>query len=410
MTVDHVFSPTDKGIPADLIGQPSSSLVGRNIYDGSFPSPLVVAYRTRIQHNLDLMARWARHHGVELAPHAKTTMAPKLIARQVEAGAVAVAVATMTQVRSLVALGVRRVVLANQLVNTAAIEWAGDAIEAGLDLSVFVDSPDGLALLCGDRATIGVLLEVGGAGGRSGTRSRASAIELGETVAKTPGVELRGVAGYEGMFFDQSTPTERTAVRSYLREMVSVYEALDQRNLFAPGLTPVLTAGGSACFDDVAEILTQVTGATKPEVWIRPGCYLTHDHGVYESISPLRANPSWPPLRGALEVIAQVLSRPEPSLALLDAGRRDLSFDSGLPRALTYRSKQAPWTVAPHRWEITSLMDHHTFLSVAATDPLGVGDFVTLGISHPCTTFDKWRHIPEVDDNGTVVDVIATNF
>ena len=59
---------------------------------------------------------------------------------------------------------------------------------------------------------------------------------------------------------------------------------------------------------------------------------------------------------------------------------------------------------------ITALMDHHAYLAIAPSDDVAVGDFIGLGISHPCTTLDRWRLIPEVTEDGTVVDVIATDF
>jgi D-serine dehydratase len=39
-----------------------------------------------------------------------------------------------------------------------------------------------------------------------------------------------------------------------------------------------------------------------------------------------------------------------------------------------------------------------------------VGDRVCLGLSHPCTTFDKWRWMPIVDEELNVVDAIVTWF
>jgi D-serine dehydratase len=109
-----------------------------------------------------------------------------------------------------------------------------------------------------------------------------------------------------------------------------------------------------------------------------------------------------------------VQSLPEPGLAILTAGKRDLSHDLGLP------TPQAAWPragregrPAPEGWAITGLNDQHAYLRLDGAGqaaPLEVGDRVVLGISHPCTTFDKWRWMPVVDDDYAVVDAIVTWF
>ncbi|MBX6767912.1 MAG: amino acid deaminase, partial [Actinomadura rubrobrunea] len=110
----------------------------------------------------------------------------------------------------------------------------------------------------------------------------------------------------------------------------------------------------------------------------------------------------------AMHAWARVVSRPVPGLALLDAGRRDLPFDQGLPEPQLVRGKGA----APvENGRVTALNDQHAFLRDA---DVRVGDVVRLGLSHPCTALDKWTLIPVVDDadadNPAVVDLIRTWF
>ena len=72
-----------------------------------------------------------------------------------------------------------------------------------------------------------------------------------------------------------------------------------------------------------------------------------------------------------------------------------------------------PWPVAeamPPGHSITRLNDQHAFLRCPAGSPLAVGDLVGLGISHPCTTFDKWSLISVVNDTYDVVGAIRTFF
>jgi D-serine dehydratase len=64
----------------------------------------------------------------------------------------------------------------------------------------------------------------------------------------------------------------------------------------------------------------------------------------------------------------------------------------------------------PADWSIVDLNDQHGYLSVPDSAVLLPGDLVSLGISHPCTLFDKWTWLPVVTANGTVVDAIRTFF
>lgn len=404
------FRHSSKAIPTDLIELPLDALIGRNIFDGTFLSPLVVARASAIEHNLATMREFCDANRVDLAPHAKTTMSPSLITRQIAHGAWGITVANAVQARTLFNLGVKRLLIANQLINEAAIDWVFEASTHGLELYCFVDSHAGLERLnrkCAGQ--ISVLVEVGNHGGRSGVRDIDTAIALAQEAASLDTVRFGGVAGYEGVFLSAPDRANRKRVRDYLRLVASTSERIAAINLYDSDTTPILTAGGSACFDDVVDICGPVADAHHAKLVLRSGCYVTHDSGLYEEISPLRDHPQLPALQPALEAIAQVISRPEPTLALLDVGKRDVSFDEGLPRPLwQYVSHQR--TPVPDTWRTSKLMDQHTFLVVDTAAELAVGDFVSFGISHPCTTFDKWKHIPEVDDDGTIVSVISTEF
>ena len=125
---------------------------------------------------------------------------------------------------------------------------------------------------------------------------------------------------------------------------------------------------------------------------LRSGCYLTHDDGLYRRTSPLREA-----LRPALRVWSQVVSRPEPDLAVLTMGRRDVSFDQDLP---------VPYGLTAR---VVKLNDQHAYLRLGG-DRVEIGDWLEFGISHPCTVFDKWPMIPVLDGHGRVVDLIRTFF
>jgi D-serine deaminase-like pyridoxal phosphate-dependent protein len=151
----------------------------------------------------------------------------------------------------------------------------------------------------------------------------------------------------------------------------------------------IVTAGGSTYFDAVADVL-----AGEWRTILRSGGYLTHDDGLYARTSPLRGE-----LRPALQVWGQVVSCPEPGLAVLTMGRRDVSFDTDLPVPL-----RLPDSV------VTKLNDQHAYLRLGGDDNVEVGGWLGFGISHPCTVFDKWQMIPELDADDRVVGLIRTFF
>lgn len=379
--------------PADL------AAAGVTVFDGDFTFPLLTVRRGAVGHNVAVMSRFCADLGVRLAPHAKTSMSPQLFARQLDAGAWGLTAATMDQVRVYRGFGVRRVLLANELVDRAAIGWlrrelAGDP---AFEFLCYVDSADGVALLEDARVPLNVLVELGHPGGRTGCRTVAAARELAGRVAASGSLRLAGVSGYEGSIGAGRTPEILAAVRRFCADLVALLRVLRRDGLLGP--RPVLSAGGSGFPDVAGEVLAGARA--EATVLLRSGSYVVHDDGMYQRLSPFGDA-----LRPALELWAQVLSRPEPGLALLGLGRRDVGFDQGLPVATRVRDRAGAQRSAGGL-AVTALNDHHCFLRGPVPAP---GELVALGISHPCTTLDRWRLVPMVDDTGTVTEIIHTYF
>ncbi len=401
-----IVQPGDKGLPDDLVGRALTDLIGRSVDDGTFPSPTVIVRQEALNHNIATMAQFCRDHGVELAPHGKTTMSEGLFQRQLAAGAWGITVAHAAQGRAAAAMGVERILLANQVVDPAGLAWLITCASTA-DVLIFVDSESGLERLqkaVADSADkparpIQVLVEVGAVGARTGFRQADQALDVARRIAGSADLVLAGVAGYEGVI------EAGDAMNRYLHQLTDLFDQLAELKLFDPGAItggrPILTAGGSAYFDRVVDVLGSCRDRhpdLSPAVVLRSGCYVTHDHGMYARLSPTKLQP---PLQPALEVRAVVQSRPDPTLALVNVGRRDVSEDVGLPVVLPPN---------PGHWTFHRLMDQHGFMSVDPDDDIVIGQPVALGISHPCTTFDKWRIMPVVDSNGIVVDVLTTSF
>ncbi|MEU6997181.1 alanine racemase [Nonomuraea sp. NPDC046570] len=360
---------------------PGEDWLGRSLFDGPFSFPLMVVHRDAIEHNIATMAAFTRDHGMLFAPHAKTHLSPEIAARQLDAGAWALTAATPSQAITLRGFGVPRVLVANQVADPAGLRWLAAELERDPDFEFlcFVDSVAGVDLLAAHAGArpFQVLAELGHAGGRGGSRTLGGLLEVVGRAQEAAGVELVGVAGYEGGL------KSAEEVVGYLRRLQEAVEHLRVRN-------PILSVGGSQWFDVIGRELV----ATQARIVLRAGAYVSHDDGYYRERTPFnRIDGS---LRPAFEVFAHVLSTPEPGLAIVAMGKRDAPYDEGLP--------------IPRREGVTvvAMQDQHTILR--DTSGLRVGDLVSFGISHPCTAFDKWRTLLTVDENYTVVGTITTHF
>lgn len=406
-----------KGLGPSLAGGDVAALVGTSLFSADRDFPQLALSQSAIAHNIAAMMTYVNERGVALAPHGKTAMSPTLARQQLDAGAWGITAATPTQLRVYRDAGISRLVLANQLVEPGAIAWLRRELDAdpAFECVVYADSADGLDLLAdaSDGRPIDMLLEVGHRGGRTGVRGAEALRALAERAARAPGIRVVGTAAYEGTVRG-STDAERIEnIVAFARELAETTLALDADGLLAGGLLSdgaIVSIGGSAYFDVAIDGL--LDGGLPPErILLRSGAYLTHDDGLYERTTPSsRGNAAAPSLRAAIRVWAPVLSVPEPGLAVALCGRRDVGFDQDLPVVEGLRSRDGS---APREFvgRITKLADQHAFIGFDAdVEPPRVGELVELGISHPCTTLDRWGLVPVVDDDHVVRDVVRLHF
>jgi D-serine dehydratase len=414
------MTPYDKGMGAlqEAISPEEITRLGWNLLQEDLSLPTAVLYESRMQHNIRWMQQFVAAYGVKLAPHGKTTMAPTLFRRQIEAGAWGITLATAPQTRAAYEHGVRRVLMANQLVGKANQTIIAHLLQdPEFEFYCLVDSVEQVHQLGAFYANTGqrlnVLLELGVTGGRAGVRNDAQMQDVLEAIAhwSDRSLILSGVELYEGVL------TEEAAVRAFLERAVTIVRRLlEEEQRFAR--SPVLLSGaGSAWYDVVAEIFSGEGWGDAVEIVLRPGCYLTHDVGLYREAqekiqqrNPI-AQQMHSGLRPALQVWAYVQSRPEPEKVIVGLGKRDTAFDAGLPMpVLCFRPGEKAPKAALAGWTLTKMMDQHAFLQVASEDDLRVGDMIGFDISHPCLTFDRWRWLPVLDDSYTVIDVVETFF
>jgi D-serine dehydratase len=403
----HLVRPVASGEVASL---------GWNLLAEDVSLPSAVLYEDRLLHNLNWMQEFIAAYGVKLAPHGKTTMAPQLFNLQMQAGAWGITLATAHQTFVAYEHGIRRVLMANQLIGKENMAIISRLLrDQSFDYYCLVDSAaqvDQLgAFFSQSGQRLQVLLELGAMGGRTGVRDEAQLQVVLEALARwSDSIALCGVEMYEGVL------AEEEAIRAFLHRAVAVTRMLTEEKRFERA--PVLLSGaGSAWYDVVAEVFSAAGFGENVEIVLRPGCYLTHDVGAYREAQTQiqQRNPIAHRMRSgllpALHVWAYVQSVPEPEKAIIAMGKRDAAFDAGLPApALHFRPGGDMPKAAPAHWTLTKMMDQHAYLQIAEGDDLRVGDMIGFDISHPCLTFDKWRSLLVLNAEYQVVDVVQTFF
>lgn len=422
---DRPFESWMKGMSSALASVPPSEIasLGLNLLTSESPLPCAVIKETALRQNERWMQSFLRAAGVKLCPHGKTTMSPELFARQLAAGAWGITAATLHQLRVMRAFGVPRILFANQLIGCEAIDYVVDQLNADptFEFNCLADSVDTVDFLASraDRAIrpLQILLEIGQFGGRTGVRDFQAASDVALAINKHACLFLAGLETYEYVVSGSTEDERETNITRLFADFVSVAEQLDAQGSFRAEQV-ILSAGGSAYLDLAAEAVTRAKLRSPVVPVIRSGCYLTYDHGwlpgYFERMctrSRLIRGIEGAPMP-ALEVWGYVQSRPEATRAFAAFGKRDVSSDIQPPHPTAWVRPGVDPLPRPLRDGtcIEALNDQHAYLRVPADSPLRVGDMIAVGISHPCTTFDKWRSLLLVDDEYNIIGAISTWF
>jgi D-serine deaminase-like pyridoxal phosphate-dependent protein len=378
--------------------------------------PALVIHDKALEHNLRWMQKFVSDSGAELAPHGKTSMVPALFQRQLQHGAWGMTLATAVQTRAAYAHGVRRVLMANQLVGAPNMAIIAEMLaDSMFDFHCMVDHPDNVKALGEFFAQKGlhlnVMIEYGVVGGRCGCRSEGEVMALADAIAAQPALKLTGIEGYEGVIHGDKAIS---GIRAFATSLVRLAVTLQDKGAFALD-RPIVTASGSAWYDLIAEEFDKQQVRDRFLAVLRPGSYVVHDHGIYKEAQCCvldRRQDLNEGLQPALEVWAHVQSMPEPGFAVIALGKRDVAFDAGMPNPI----KRYKPGVFPAKGDdvsackVTAVMDQHAFMTVAPGCELKVGDIVSFGTSHPCLTFDKWRVGCLVGDDLAVIESFETFF
>ncbi len=359
-----VINPIVASVEPTMIGRARQDLI----------TPALVLDLEVAQHNIATMARRMRAMPAKLRPHIKVHKSPQLALMQVEAGAIGVTTATVWEAIAMARGGIEDILVGNQVVGPEKIEALADAAHLAR-ITVAVDDMSNLDNLSvgaqASGAQIGVLIEIDVGMGRSGVRDLEDAKRLAQYATDLPGIELRGVMGYEGhCMLEPDHALRETKARAAMEHLLAAVDLLTAAGFECP----IVSAGGTGTYN--------ITGANPRVTEIQAGSYVCMD-AFHSSLIP--------DFDVALTVAAGIISR-HGDVIVLDAGRKGVSADLTMPRMVGYEAT------------LLYLNEEHSGFRIAKDSPLRVGDTVELVTGYGPTTVNMYEAY-HVVSGGVVVDV-----
>jgi D-serine deaminase-like pyridoxal phosphate-dependent protein len=284
----------------------------------SLDTPAVIVDFDLMEANIaKLMGRF-KQTKVGVRPHLKTTKSPELARKLLEAGAIGGCVAKVSEAEVMAQAGIEDLLITTEIVGTSKLARLVELLKEHSKIKVVVDSLSGATAL--NRAleaaglTVQVLIDLNVGQNRTGITPGAPALQLAQQLAGLSQLKLIGVQGYEGHLQHIHDPAER---EQRCRESMALLAGTAQQLKEAGFSIEIVTTGGTG----TAEICASCEGITE----VQPGSFIFMDTDYRNALGPVYAN--------ALTVLTTVLSRPAPNRAVIDAGLKSLSIESGMPEA-----------------------------------------------------------------------------
>ncbi len=304
------------------------------------PTPALLLDLHRFERNVQTMAAHVAAAGKKLRPHAKTHKCPEIARRQVAAGAVGVCVAKVGEAEVMAAAGVRNLLITTEVVGQEKIGRLLRVLERQPETMVVVDHPDNVRELGQAMARAGrvlnVLVDVEVGGRRTGIEPGEPALDLGRQVMSERALNLRGLQGYAGQCAHvMGWQARRRASLKWMRRLMKTRALFDKHGL----PVEIVSGGSSGTFD----IDVELPGLTE----LQSGSYCVMDLD-YRRIGSRTAKVN-DTFELALTVLATVVSRPGPELAIVDAGFKAFSTDKPfVPEAVEWPGLTYSWAGDEH--------------------------------------------------------------
>ena len=332
-------------------------------------TPALVIDLDAFERNLEQMAGFGQRLGVRLRPHAKTHKSPVIARRQIALGAVGICCQKVSEAEIMVAGGVDDVLVSNQVIGASKLRRLA-ALACQARIAVCVDHEAGVAAL-GEAAElfgaeIDVLVEIDVGAGRCGVTPGLAALDLARRVADHPRLQFAGLQAYHGAAQHIRDPDERrTAIEratAHTRETVDLVSGagLACRTIGGAGTGTFYLEGASGLYNE-----------------LQVGSYVFLDADYARN----RGGEGAASFEHALFVLATVMSRPAPERAVVDAGLKAFSVDSGLPS-----------THAQPGAEYVGASDEHGVLDLSGGGNPALGEKILLVPGHcdPTVNLHDW--------------------
>ena len=346
----------------------------------ALPTPSVLVDLPRLEANIRAMQAACDVHGVELRPHIKTHKMVEVARRQLAAGARGLTCAKIGEAEAMLPSGVRQMFVAHSLVDPlqapriAALAERLDELQLAVTSEAQAETFLNLAQRVGRR--VAVLMAVDTGLGREGVRDLATASRLAARLARSPHVQLRGFYTHEGNLYGAAPAEQRDRVEDVIARLSSVRDAID------PGL-PIWPG----CSVSARLMVDASRGRVQA---VRPGAYVFGDVYLSRITGVMRAEDV------ALHVLATVVDKPEPGLALIDAGSKTFSSD---------RTPETLFAIDADGRDlaVVRVNEEHGYLRGGAVDALRIGERVRLMPAHVCPVVNLTDAVTVIAD-GRVVD------
>jgi len=331
----------------------------------TLPSPSIVVDRTRLLENIRDMQAACTAHRVELRPHIKTHKMVAVAREQLAAGAKGLTCAKIGEAEAMLPSGVRSLFIAHSLVDLrqaprlAALSERLDDLRVAVTSELHFEALENLARHVGRRLAVMMAVDTGL--GREGVRDDASAARLERRSTGNPHLELRGFYTHEGYFYGLNPEEHHTRIASMLDRLCNLRDQIDPALALWPG-----------CSVSAKRVAATSDGRIQA---VRPGAYPFGDLALSRGSRVMSAAAQ------ALHVLATVVDKPEPGLALIDAGSKTFSSDR-TPDGIHAMPADG------RDFAVVRLNEEHGYVRGPATDSLTIGERILLVPAHVCTVIN----------------------
>ena len=401
-----------------------------NIIKENIQFPILSIDKLQLIKNIRIMKNFAVKNNLGLAPHCKTFMSPQLINNHLKK-TWGLTISNNQQLSTIINLNVKNIIYGNLIVNEANLIQYLDIVKKYRKLTNIyycIDSVFGLNLLTKVvtkkkyKFKIRILIELGTKNGRCGIRNFKSFKKITNSLNNIPkNILVSGLFFYEGAIKNSSLSKVSKKIKDLLEFTFKCHEELVYQNLYKEKIK-LISGGGSEYFDLVTKYYNKFNTKNDTKLILRPGSFIAYGHGYYEKkINNLKKRNIIKSVsdknkfffKPSLLLWSHVLSINDNGIAIVNFGKRDVSFDLGNPIPINvYRNnkKYRNNETKPNNLNVFKLNDQHAFLKYNNKIKLNIGDLISFGISHPCITLDKWKYVFLINSKFEVIDVYQTFF